>query len=228
MLSSYCDIPQKRMKKFLLLFGIYHGLTACSTSPQQTHPIKNPKPTYNFSGTFQQSPQTRPNQNSYQSVPQTQSSRQLSLGIQQAFDITVSTADRLAPIIIEQARQYNISPFLLAALIMQESSYRSHVKSSAGAIGLTQVIPKYWKSQCNGSLRQEYYNIQCGTYVLSTYSKQAGNWLKALAYYNVGPSAYNNSQKMRQQGKKYAQSVIQYHRSLLMSLNLIKDPHLDF
>lgn len=204
------------MKNILLLLGICTGLTACTTSPQ--HPMHN----VNASPQYQTIP---PNKNIYLPLPQTKLSEQLSLGIQQAFDISDSTADRLAPIIIEQAYQYDISPYLLAALIMQESSYRNNVKSSAGAIGLTQVIPKYWRSQCNGSLRQEYYNIQCGTYVLSTYNKQAGNWLKALAYYNVGPTAYNNSKKMQQQGKKYAKSVVQHHQSLLMSLNLIEDPH---
>lgn len=160
-----------------------------------------------------------PNKN-LEKVEHFNNSQQLAWGIQQAFKIPATTANRLAPIIIEQANLQNISPFLMAALIMQESSYRNHVTSAAGAIGLTQVIPRYWQTKCEGQLHQETDNIKCGTYVLATYSKLAGNWLKALAYYNVGPHAYKNNIKMQQQGIKYARSVSQYHQALLSTLNI--------
>ena len=79
----------------------------------------------------------------------------LSAGIQQAYRVTPSTADRIAPIIVQNADRYNVDPLLIAATIRQESSYRSNVTSSAGAVGLTQVIPRYWQQSCPGNLYDE-------------------------------------------------------------------------
>src|SRR5207244_6358537 len=39
------------------------------------------------------------------------------------------------------ARNYRLDPALLAAVIYQESKFRSNVKSSSGAIGLMQLLP---------------------------------------------------------------------------------------
>lgn len=245
--TKSCRLPTKIASIFLIILPPCLSLTACTTAPppqqatttHKTITFKNPSsntkktPLSNnninkISASYTQPQYSFPQLTSTQSTNKSNdSSQQLSLGIQQAFDISDEIADRLAPIIIEQANQYDISPFLLAAVIMQESSYRSNVRSSAGAVGLTQVIPKFWRSQCDGSLRQEYNNIKCGTYILSTYNKLAGNWLQALAYYNVGPQAYKNSPKMQRQGLKYARSVSQHHQSLLTTLNLKDEKHIN-
>lgn len=243
MLIKSCRFPAKMTSIFSILWLPCLGLTACTTAPppqktiqtNRTIIFKNPTPNTNktnknkIPANYKIHPQYTPPQliTTQSSNRQQDSSQQLSSGIQQAFDISNDIADRLAPIIIEQANQYDISPFLLAAVIMQESSYRSNARSSAGAVGLTQVIPKFWRSQCDGSLRQENNNIRCGTYILSTYNKLAGNWLKALAYYNVGPQAYKNNPKMQRQGLKYARSVSQYHQSLLTTLNQQDEKHLN-
>lgn len=138
----------------------------------------------------------------------------LSQGIQDAYSVRANTAQRVAPLIIQSADQHEVSPTLLAALIRQESTYRSNVTSPAGAVGLTQVIPKYWQQRCPGNLYDEAINIACGASILNYYHGRAGNWKKALGYYNVGPSGYENNRKMRKQGKKYAKSVLKHEKSL--------------
>lgn len=143
---------------------------------------------------------------------------QLSTALQSAYAVPAHIARRLSPLIIQSADLHGISPYLLAAVIHQESSYQSQATSPAGAIGLTQVIPKYWKSQCPGNLYDETLNIQCGTRILLTYKKTAGNWPKTLAYYNVGPTGYHSNTRMRKQGEKYARSVEQHHQSLINSI----------
>ncbi|AOA60015.1 transglycosylase [Acinetobacter larvae] len=152
------------------------------------------------------------------STPKTASlsprAQQLSLGIQRAYAVSESTANRLSPMIIHHADANGISPDLMAALIHQESSYRSHVVSGAGAVGLTQVIPRYWKEQCRGDLYDENHNIQCGSFILAHYNKLTNSWPKALAYYNVGPTGYKKSPYMQQQGQKYARSVALHQAKL--------------
>ena len=94
-------------------------------------------------------------------------SQQFSQGIQTAFSVHPTTANRVAPMILQSAESYNISPYLLAALIRQESSYIANARSSADAVGLTQVRPKFWQQTCSGNLYDEQININCGAYILA-------------------------------------------------------------
>ncbi|WP_374530768.1 transglycosylase SLT domain-containing protein [Acinetobacter sp.] len=142
----------------------------------------------------------------------------LSTGIQKAYAVDSTTANRVAPMIVQSAEQYQVDPLLIAAMIHQESSYRNYAVSPAGAVGLTQVMPSYWQQTCPGDLFEEASNINCGTYILAKYNQSAGSWKKALAYYNVGPTGYESSWKMRRQGKKYAKQVKQHEEKLKGSL----------
>jgi len=147
-------------------------------------------------------------------APTVNHSQQFSTGIQNAYSVHPTTANRVAPIILKTADRYNISPHLLAALIRQESSYISNAKSSADAVGLTQVRPKFWQQTCPGNLYDEQININCGAYILSRYYESTGDWIKALGYYNVGPTGYKRSLYMRQQAHKYASSVKCHEQAL--------------
>ena len=129
-----------------------------------------------------------------------------------------NTANRISPMIVQSAERYNVDPLLIAAMIQQESSYRNYAVSHAGAVGLTQIIPRYWQNACPGDLFEENTNINCGTYILAHYNQSAGSLKKALAYYNVGPTGYHSSRKMKKQGKKYAKQVNQ--KSGLLKNNL--------
>ncbi|SDY71022.1 Transglycosylase SLT domain-containing protein [Acinetobacter kyonggiensis] len=145
-------------------------------------------------------------------------SAKLSMGIQKAYAIEPNTANRVSPMIVQSADKYNVDPLLLAAMIRQESSYKNYAISPVGAVGLTQIIPRYWQQICSGDLIEENNNINCGTYILASYNSKAGSWPKALAYYNVGPTGYNTSHKMKKQGKKYAHQVQQHQKTLKSAL----------
>ena len=147
-----------------------------------------------------------------------QRSQQLASGIQTAYQVAPQTAQNLAPLILSNATQYDLPPLTLAAMIQQESSYRSHVSSAAGAVGLTQVMPRYWQQTCPGDLYDPAINIRCGSSILARYTQAGGSLKKGLAYYNVGPSGYENSWKMKRQGKKYAKQVKQKQKLLKSAL----------
>ncbi|WP_228134728.1 transglycosylase SLT domain-containing protein, partial [Acinetobacter gerneri] len=74
----------------------------------------------------------------------------LSSGIQKAYSVDPTTANRISPMIIQSADKYSVDPLLISAIIRQESSYRNYAVSPAGAIGLTQVMPNYWQQTCPG------------------------------------------------------------------------------
>ena len=145
-------------------------------------------------------------------------STQLSSGLQNAYSVSPNTANRLSPMIVQNAERYDVSPTLLAALIRQESNYNSSARSPTGAIGLTQIVSTHWRQSCPGNLYDENTNINCGAYILSTYYKSAGSWSKAVAYYNVGPSGYERSFWTRHKGKKYARSVKRHEKTLKKAL----------
>ena len=145
-------------------------------------------------------------------------SAKLSNGIQKAYSVSPTTANRVSPLIVQSADQYNLDPLMLAALIRQESTYRSQVVSSAGAVGLTQVMPRYWQKTCPGDLYDEATNINCGSFILTKYEQSAGRLKKALGYYNVGPSNFENNHKMRKQGKRYAKQVKAHKKNLKNAL----------
>ncbi|MBV9084972.1 MAG: transglycosylase SLT domain-containing protein, partial [Acidobacteriaceae bacterium] len=100
-------------------------------------------------------------------------------------------------LIEQRSRTQNLDPFLVAALIRQESEFNVSVKSPANAYGLMQLLPTTGRQLArnlgirrfsSAQLLTADRNVQLGTYffrnLLSTYSGQAE---LALASYNAGP-----------------------------------------
>ena len=96
--------------------------------------------------------------------------------------------------------QAGVDPLLLAALIRQESHFMPTSISSAGALGLMQIMPQTAKhvSATLGmpvefdpeSLRDPETNIKVGTrYVAELAQRHAHQWIKVLAEYNAGEKA---------------------------------------
>jgi soluble lytic murein transglycosylase-like protein len=96
------------------------------------------------------------------------------------------------PMIEKHARQHNLEPELVAAVIQVESSWHPKAESEAGACGLMQVIPK-WNPKKDGSyytcdeLKEPATNIKVGTAALRWWMDRAkGDRELALCAYNAG------------------------------------------
>jgi soluble lytic murein transglycosylase len=92
------------------------------------------------------------------------------------------------------AAQYGLNPLLVTALIRQESRFQPEIVSSAGAVGLMQVLPETgdWIAQKLQrppfQLRQPEENLRAGTWFLQyTDGLFHQNALLAVASYNAGP-----------------------------------------
>lgn len=86
------------------------------------------------------------------------------------------------------ARKYGIPTHLFNRLIQQESAWNPRAKSSAGAIGLAQLMPataRYLKVDPYNP-RQ---NLEGGARYLAQMHRKFGSWRLALAAYNAGPEA---------------------------------------
>jgi soluble lytic murein transglycosylase len=98
--------------------------------------------------------------------------------------------------IIETSREFKINPYLIAAIIYEESRFRPKAKSSAGALGLMQIMPGTAKRIAlkmrlkefkNEDLLNPELNIKMGVwYFRLLIDKYKGDEVLALAAYNAG------------------------------------------
>ncbi len=86
-----------------------------------------------------------------------------------------------------EARRVEIPPELVLAVMDVESRFDRYAVSSAGAVGLMQVMP-FWPRELgmtNSQLVHVSDNIRMGTTILGYYlRKERGNYQRALQRYN--------------------------------------------
>jgi soluble lytic murein transglycosylase len=94
------------------------------------------------------------------------------------------------------SQEHQLNPLLVTALIRQESRFMSTITSSAGAVGLMQVMPDTATWIAKQIKLKEYQlddpedNIKLGTWYLDyTHGEYANNSMLAVASYNAGPGA---------------------------------------
>ena len=91
-------------------------------------------------------------------------------------------------LITEIAGKYGISPNLVAAVIQQESGFKTTARSRAGAQGLMQLMPGTAKSLGVKNAYDARQNIEGGVkYLAQLFDQFNGNLSKVLAAYNAGP-----------------------------------------
>lgn len=93
--------------------------------------------------------------------------------------------------VVEQAAErYGVDPAVLHGLIQQESGFDPSAQSSAGASGLTQLMPGTASSMGVSNPLNPTESIEGGARYLSQLMSQfGGNTEDALAAYNAGPGA---------------------------------------
>jgi soluble lytic murein transglycosylase len=100
--------------------------------------------------------------------------------------------------VVREAAEWGVNPFLLAALIRQESAWVSDIVSSAGAIGLMQVMPATGRGLARrvgledftpASLESPEVNLHLGARFLVDVLERYGPDLPlVLSAYNAGPT----------------------------------------
>ncbi len=127
--------------------------------------------------------------------------------------------------LIEQAAARNgVDPAVLHGLIQQESAFDPNSTSSAGAAGLTQLMPGTASSLGVANPLNPAESIEGGArYLSQMMSKFGGNTTDALAAYNAGPGAvqkyggvppYAETQSYVSKVLGYAEAFRQTHPSM--------------
>lgn len=115
--------------------------------------------------------------------------------LNQAWRVPVVLAHRIVGAAYREAQAIGMAPTLLLALIAKESGFNPNAKSSYGAVGLMQVVPRFHmtKLQSGESLRDPETNIRVGAQVLNEYVANADGTLdQALVKYSGSARKYAN------------------------------------
>jgi|GEM_PF-6123607 len=131
-------------------------------------------------------------------------------------------SEELAQSIVSESHKQRVDPVFVATLIRHESGFRRSVVSSAGAIGLMQILPSTGRFVCGlrqtswgGSQRlcSPAYNLQLGITYLKYLLKQfPHNLSHMLIAYNWGPG---NLQRALKHRRTIPRGPIGYARSIL-------------
>ncbi len=137
---------------------------------------------------------------------------------QGAIKIPPITSEALNNIIASVSKEIGVDLALLHAVISQESAYQIYATSSAGAMGLMQLMPD--TARYLGLSKSEFYdpykNIKAGaSYLKELLVNFNGRLDLALAAYNAGQGAvrkYGNKIPPYKETQKYVPNVIGYYR----------------
>ena len=118
---------------------------------------------------------------------------------------------RVARAIVREADRNGLDPLLVAAVIFQESAFDQRARSSAGALGLMQLMPMtghHLMAARGRKLDGEHHlldvdlNVELGTSYLRHLVLQFGSLPEALLAYNHGPAGARQLLKDREKRER--------------------------
>ncbi|WP_035288799.1 lytic transglycosylase domain-containing protein [Clostridium sp. KNHs214] len=135
-----------------------------------------------------------------------------------------NSSDKINKAIKNAAAKYGVEESFIRAVIMQESSFDPLSKSSAGAMGLMQLMPGTAASLGVTNAYDIDQNVDGGTKYLKGLLESFGNCKEmALAAYNAGPNGVRRRgvtspgeiYKLPRETRGYVDKVMKYYKGAL-------------
>jgi len=125
------------------------------------------------------------------------------------------------PLIIKIAKQWNIEPSLLHAVISVESGYDANAISPKGAVGLMQILPATANRFGITNLFDPAQNLHAGARYLAYLLRFFDNNLElVLAAYNAGENSvlrHGNAIPPFKETQQYVPKVLEFYRAYKLS-----------
>ena len=139
-------------------------------------------------------------------------------GYGKAYKSLAKNKKKYSPLIAKAASKYQLDAKLLHAVIQTESAYNEKAISSAGAVGLMQLMPATAKRYGVSNRKNATQNIDGGTHYIKDLFKMFDSNLKlVLASYNAGEGAvkkYHNSIPPYPETRDYVRKVLKLYQKL--------------
>lgn len=108
--------------------------------------------------------------------------------------------------VIQQAASANgLDPAKFRAQLVQESGLNPAARSKAGALGIGQIIPKYWQGQHGLETLEDFSDpvksINAAAAIMGAKVRQHGSWNAALVAYNAGEGKKNKNINAYNEGR---------------------------
>lgn len=133
--------------------------------------------------------------------------------------LTRDEAVRVVRLTHKYSKEFGVDPTLMLGLIGAESSYNKKARSHVGALGYTQVWPKWHQDKIKGrDILDTSVNIEVGTRYLKDCLNRFGSEYKALACYNG--ALHRNGQVMKVAADSYYSMVKQNQERITKQFRL--------
>lgn len=108
-------------------------------------------------------------------------------------------------VIVAAAEANGLDPALFRKQLVQESGLNPNAVSPKGAVGIGQIVPKWWKGQhglnTDADFKDPVKGIKASAAIMGNHVKTFGSWEGALVAYNAGPGKNNANIKALQEGR---------------------------
>jgi soluble lytic murein transglycosylase-like protein len=110
--------------------------------------------------------------------------------------LAAGRADSIARIAVREAYHRRIPPALVLGVMLTENDgFKPNARSSVGAMGLMQVMPRVWLPNLGPilgrNLRDDETNLRYGVYILKHFAKRTADTLDARGVIRVALLGYN-------------------------------------